>query len=150
MKRFNAGKIHRIVHAGAGAGGGAGMRADAAADRRNRVVPQNDLERLVEASLRDQSHIALRALMDGTSGLAGRGPAARNGEDVGNGLRERPVDRLALSQSLIELGRQRYWTLRDAGAATRAFRRVDKTRLLLDADREISRLPIDAFHLSSR
>ncbi len=127
---------------------GAGMRADAAADRRNRIVSQNDLKRLLEASLRDQRHIALRALMDGTSGLAGRVPAARNAEDIGNRLRERPVDRLPLSQSLIELGRQRDWTVRRASAATRAFRRVNKTRLLLDADREIPRLPLDAFHLT--
>ena len=124
------------------------MRADPAANRRNRIVSQDDLQRLVEPSLCDQSHIALRALMDGASGLAGRGSAARNAEYIGNRLRERPEDRLPLSQSLIEFGRQRDWTVCRASAATRAFRRVNKTRLLLDADREIPRLAFDAFHLT--
>src|ERR1035437_7064730 len=74
-------QIHGIVHVIARAGGGAGVGADAAADQRNRVVAQNDLERLLEAPSRDQSHISLPALMDGTSRLAGRGPAARDGGD---------------------------------------------------------------------
>ena len=69
-------QIDRIVHVRTGAGGCARVSADATANGRNRVVSQNDLERLLEASLRDQGHIALRALMNGTSGLARRRPAA--------------------------------------------------------------------------
>src|SRR5208282_5187994 len=109
---------------------------------------QNDRERFFKAPLRNQSHIALSVLMNGARSLAGSDPAARDGKNVGDGLRERPVDRFPLSQPLIKLGGQRYWTLRRAGAATRAFCRVDKARLLLDADREIPRLPLDAFHLT--
>ena len=102
------------------------------------------MERFVEAPLCDQSHISLSVLVNGTSSLAGRGPAARDGEDVGNGLRERPVDRLAVRQPQIELRGQRYGTFRDAGAATGAFCCIHKTRLLLDTDREISGLAVDA------
>ncbi len=145
---FQRGQIHRIVHSGTRARSGAGVRANPAADGGQRVVAQNDLERFFKALLRDQSHITLSVLMNGARSLAGSDTAARDGEDVGDGLRERPVDRLPLSQPLIKLGGQRYRTLRRARAATRTFRRVHKTRLLLDADREIPRLPIDALHLA--
>ena len=63
-------------------------------------------------------------------------------------MRERPVNRLALSQPLVEFGGQRNGTIRRASAATGAFRRIDKTRLPLDTDREIPRKAIDPFHLT--
>src|SRR5208337_410728 len=142
------GEIHRIVHSRARASSGAGVRANPAADGGQRVVAQNDLERFLKAPLRDQSHITLSVLMNRACSLARSDPAARDGEDVGDGLRERPVNRFPLSSPLIKLGGQRYWTLCRAGATTRTFRRVHKTRLLLDTDREIPRLPLDAFHLT--
>ena len=83
---LQTGQVHRIIHAGAGAGCGAGVRADPAADRWKWVIPQNDLEGLFEASLRDQSHIALPALVDRAPGLAGRWPTARDSKDVGHSL----------------------------------------------------------------
>ena len=144
--------VHGVVHVGARAGGGAGVRADAAADRGNRVFSHNELQRLVEESSSNHGHVALcvafGALMDGACGLVARSAAARNRKDVWDGLREWPVDRLPLSQPLIELGGHSNWTYRRASAATSAFRRVNETRLLLDCDSEIPRLPVDALHLS--
>ena len=99
---FQRRQIHRIVHAGARTRVGTGMCADPATYGGEWVIAQNDLERLVKALLRDQGHVSLSALMNGACSLAGSGPAARDREDIRDGLGERPVDCFSLSQPLIE------------------------------------------------
>src|ERR1019366_3560196 len=145
---FQRRQIQGIVHSGARTRGGTGMCADPSTYGGEWVIAQNDLERLVKALLRDQGHVPLSALMNRACSLAGSGPAARDREDVRDSLWEGTVDCLSLSQPLIELGRQRDWTLCRASAAARAFRRDHKAWLLLNPDREISRYPIDVFHLT--
>src|ERR1039457_7284041 len=85
---FQRRQIQRIVHPGARTRGGTGMCADPSTYGGERVIAQNDLERLVKALLRDQGHVSLSVLMNRARSLAGSGPAARDREDVRDGRSE--------------------------------------------------------------
>src|ERR1035437_8885323 len=99
---FQRRQIQGIVHSGARTRVGTGMCADPSTYGGEWVIAQNDLERLVKALLRDQGHVPLSALMNRACSLAGSGPAARDREDVRDGLWEGPVDCLSLSQPMID------------------------------------------------
>ena len=124
------------------------MRTDPAADGRDGIVPQDDLERLIETALRNQRDVSLRALVDGAHCLAGRGAAPGNRKDIGNRLREGPVNGLTLAQAEIELGGQRHRAGIGAQPAARAPALIHEPRTPLDRDREVPGLPLYPFHVA--
>ena len=88
------------------------------------VVLPHHLQGLFVAAFPDQGHVPLGARLRGTGGLAGRGPAFRHEEGVGNGLRIGTVDRLPFIQSGVEFVWQADRADRHAIGAAGALRRV--------------------------
>ena len=121
-----------------GAYGLARMRADAAADAGEGQLAADQLQRLGVLARADQRHVALDIDAGGARGATGRNASLVDGKRARHGLREKPVDRLAAGEELIELVGYRHGADGRTFAAAGALTYVHVARLLLHLHLEIA------------
>jgi len=122
-------------------------RADAAADRGERVRLADHRVGFGEPSLADEGDVALRRRRHRTGAFAGRVPLLGHRVRVGDGLRIQLEDGLALAEPLVVRVGDDHGADGRALAAARAFVRVDEAGVVEDLRREVARLPLETDQL---
>ena len=141
--------VDRLVHLAAAAGVLAAVVADPPADGGEGVVFQDGAVSVGVASLGDEGHVALGALVDGAGVTAGRCAQLLDGVGVGDGLGIELVDGMPFGEAAVEVVQQSDGAGGRAIAAAGALLHVHVAWMLLHGNGEVTRLAFDALHVGA-